>query len=86
MDYKQIVQDRLSTENSKRLLNKQIDIYEKVKKSNIIKKNYEIGQRVFLKKGTILHGTYKNLEGLRKIVNEGLISSEFVEGRLSKYK
>lgn len=50
MDYKQIVQDRLSTENAKRLLNKQIDIYEKVKNSNIIKKNYEIGQRVFLKK------------------------------------
>lgn len=86
MDYKQIVQDRLSTENAKRLLNKQIDIYEKVKNTNIIKKKYEIGQPVFLKKGTILHGTYKNLEGLRKIVNEGLISSEFVEGRLSKYK
>ena len=50
MDYKQIVQDRLSTENAKRLLNKQIDIYEKVKNSNIIKKNYEIGQRVFSKK------------------------------------
>lgn len=38
MDYKQIVQDRLSTENAKRLLNKQIDIYEKVKNTNIIKK------------------------------------------------
>lgn len=50
MDYKQIVQDRLSTENAKRLLNKQIDIYEKVKNTNIIKKKYEIGQPVFLKK------------------------------------
>ena len=46
---------------------------------------YKIGEEVFLKKGTLLHGTYKNLEGLKEIVKNGLISSWFIDGRLSKY-
>lgn len=38
-----------------------------------------------MKKGTLLHGTYKNIEGLREIVKNGLISSWFINGRSSKY-
>ena len=86
MNYQRIIQKELNIEGSKILLRKQIETYERVKNTNANKECYEIGQAVFLKKGTILHGTYKNLEGLKKIVNEGLISSEFIKGRLSKYK
>lgn len=32
-----------------------------------------------------MHGTYKNLEGLKEIMENGLISSWFIDGRLSKY-
>ena len=46
---------------------------------------YNIGDLVRLKKGTLLHGTYKNFEGLKEIVKNGLISSWFIDGRLSKY-
>ena len=38
-----------------------------------------------MKKGTLLHGTFKNIEGLKYILKDGLISSWFIEGRLSKY-
>ena len=38
-----------------------------------------------MKKGTLLHGTYRNIEGLKNIVDEGLIASVFTNGRLSKY-
>ena len=41
--------------------------------------------RTFLKKGTLLHGTYKNIDGLKEILNDGLISSWFIDGRGSKY-
>lgn len=39
----------------------------------------------FFKKGTLIHGTYKNIEGLRNIAKSGLITSWFIDGRLSKY-
>ena len=35
--------------------------------------------------GTLLHGTYKNMDCLREIVKVGLISSLFINGRYSKY-
>lgn len=46
---------------------------------------YNIGDDVVLKKGTLLHGTFRNIEGLRDIVKQGLIASWFVDGRISKY-
>lgn len=47
--------------------------------------NYNVGDRVLLKKGTLLHGTYKNIEGLEEIVKNGLVSSWFIDARKSKY-
>ena len=32
-----------------------------------------------------MHGTYKNIDGLKEILKEGLISGWFIDGRLSKY-
>ena len=51
-----------------------------------LKKNkYKIGDHVLLKKGTLLHGTYRNIEGLYDISKNGLIASLFIDGRISKY-
>lgn len=47
--------------------------------------NYSIGDKVYLKKHTLLHGTYKNIEGLEEIVKNGLISSWFTDLDQSKY-
>ena len=71
--------------NAKKLLNDQIKAYYEAKECNIEKQTYNIGEKVKLKKGTLLHGTYKNIAGLKEIVKEGLISSWFIDGRLSKY-
>lgn len=46
---------------------------------------YNIGDDVILKKETLLHGTFRNIEGLKDIVNQGLIASWFIDGRISKY-
>lgn len=71
--------------NGKKILIEQIKKYYKVKKCIIKKDTYKAGEIVKLKKGTLLHGTYKNIDGLKEIINNGLISSWFIDGRTSKY-
>lgn len=63
----------------------QVDNYYNCSDNINISHTYKVGDDVYLKKGTLLHGTYKNMDGLRSIVENGLISSLFVDGRLSKY-
>ena len=71
--------------NGKKILIEQIRKYYEAKKCSIRKDTYNVGEEVILKKGTLLHGTYKNIDGLKEILKDGLISSWFIDGRLSKY-
>lgn len=71
--------------NGKKILIEQIKKYYEAKNSSIEKDTYNVGEEVILKKGTLLHGTYKNIDGLKEILKDGLLSSWFIEGRLSKY-
>lgn len=71
--------------NGKKILIEQIRKYYEVKNCSIKKDTYNIGDEVKLKKGTLLHGTYKNIDGLMEILKDGLISSWFIDGRISKY-
>lgn len=84
-DYIDMVKKYIKNYNSQIIMINQINRYFHYKNKDIDLKKYKIGDEVFLKKGTLLHGTYKNLEGLKEIVNNGLISSWFINGRLSKY-
>lgn len=84
-EYIKIVKSKLSGKPKKIML-EQIENYYDVKNSEYISQNrFENGENVLLKKGTLLHGTYKNIEGLKSILDDGLISSWFTYGRLSKY-
>lgn len=71
--------------NGKKILIEQIRKYYEVKNYSIKKDTYNIGDEVKLKKGTLLHGTYKNIDGLKEILKDGLILSWFIDGRISKY-
>ena len=77
--------DEIYPKNSKKIIKKQIELFNNLKNVKIKKKKYKIGDKVILKKGTLLHGTYKNIEGLKEIVKNGLVSSDFTKGRKSKY-
>ena len=83
-DYIKITKEKLNN-NSKDIMLEQINNYYKAKEYVIPKCKYSIGDDVKLEKGTLLHGTYKNIDGLKEILNDGLISSWFIDGRLSKY-
>lgn len=83
-DYIKISNEKL-VGNSKNIMVNQIENYYLAKECNTQNNKYQIGEKVLLKKGTLLHGTYKNLEGLKEIIKDGLISSWFIDGRLSKY-
>lgn len=78
-------ENELLDEKGKKKLVMQIKKYYEAKNSVIDKDKYNVGDTVKLKKGTLLHGTYKNLDGLKEILKDGLISSWFIDGRLSKY-
>ncbi len=83
-DYIKIASTRL-TDNAKNIMLEQINNYYELKKYKLDKCKYKIGDDVKLEKGTLLHGTYKNIDGLKEILKNGLISSWFIDGRLSKY-
>lgn len=83
-EYLKIIKEKLDNK-SVNILSSQIENYYKSKEYLLPKNEYKIGDKVFLKKGTLLHGTYKNIEGLKEILKDGLISSWFIDGRVSKY-
>ena len=70
---------------ARKIVLEQIDNYYSTLNLKISYTTYKEGDNVYLKKGTLLHGTYRNIEGLIDIVNNGLIASIFTNGRLSKY-
>lgn len=82
--YIKITNEKLS-DNSKEIMINQINNFYGAIDYKLPNHNYNIGDRVFLKKGTLLHGTYKNIEGLEEIVRNGLVSSWFIDARVSKY-
>ncbi len=85
-DYIKITNEKLVNSVSKDIMIKQINAYYDAKENYTIPNHtYKINDDVILKKGTLLHGTYKNIDGLREIVKDGLISSWFIDGRGSKY-
>lgn len=83
-DYIKIVDEKLS-DSSKKIMIEQINKFYEAKAYKLDKHKYEVGDDVKLLKGTLLHGTYKNIDGLISIVNDGLISNIFTDSRLSKY-
>lgn len=46
---------------------------------------FKVGEKVFLKKGTLLHGTTRNLAGLHDIVSKGYICGYFNGAKRSRY-
>lgn len=84
-DYIKTINEKIDG-NARKLLLKQVTrYYNAVDNYKIENNHYKIGDLVELKKGTLLHGTYKNIEGLEKIAKDGLICDLVVEGRSSKY-
>jgi len=73
-------------DNSKKIMLNQINNYFDCPSDLIIKHSYNVGDDVYLTQGTLLHGTYKNFDGLNSISKNGLISGDFISGRLSKYR
>ena len=84
--YIEIVKEKIKNSNAKDIVIKQIEKYYEALKNYIpLTPSYKVGDQVYLSKGTLLHGTYKNIEGLKEIAENGLISNLFIDGRSSKY-
>lgn len=83
-DYIKIINKKVDG-NARDIMLEQLDNYYEASKCVLPKHNYSLGDKVYLKKGTFLHGTFKNIKGLEEIVNNGLKSNWFINGRLTKY-
>lgn len=84
--YIEIVKEKIKNSNAKDIVIKQIKkYYEALENYTPLAPSYKVGDQVYLSKGTLLHGTYKNIEGLKEIAENGLISNLFIDGRSSKY-
>ena len=85
--YAEYVEQNIKNSEAKKILLQQIENYFKIEKEFVpTVSNYQVGDSVYLPKGTLLHGTYKNIEGLQEIVKSGLMSNMFIDGRdKSKY-
>lgn len=81
----QIIEEKF-TNQSKYIMINQFKRFNEIKSTPLPnEKKYNIGEEVILKKGTLLHGTYKNLDGLKHIATNGLVASDFINSRKSKY-
>ncbi len=83
-DYIKIANEKLDDKLSKKMID-QIERYYMAKKYVLPKNKYKIGDSVKLKKGTLLHGTYKNIDGLRAIAEAGLLASWFINERITYF-
>lgn len=83
-DYIKIAKKKFKGKARKIVL-EQMENYYNILNHKISYTTYKEKDSVYLKKGTLLHGTYRNIEGLIDIVNNGLIASLLTNGRLSKY-
>ena len=84
-EYINLVNDKISNFKTKEIMIRQIDNFFAVKKILLKHHTYNVGDLVYLKKGTLLHGTYKNIDGLREICQNGLVASLFINDKISKY-
>ena len=82
-DYIKITKEKIKKNTN--IMLEQIDRYYKAKEYTLPTCKYKVGDDVKLLKGTLLHGTYKNIDGLKKILDDGIISSWFIDARESKY-
>ena len=81
-EYIRITNEKLS-HNCRKLMLNQIERYYSAKEYHLPNNEYQSGDEVKINKGTLLHGTYKNIDGLKEILKDGLISSWFIDGRMS---
>ncbi len=84
-DYLKIAKKKIKKRKQKKILLDQIELYYSLNITFVPKHHYKLGDDVFLTKSTLLHGTYKNIDGLREIAFNGLIAGAFAGGRNSKY-
>ena len=61
-EYINLVNDKISNFKTKEIMIRQIDNFFAVKKIFLKHHTYNVGDLVYLKKGTLLHGTYKNID------------------------
>ena len=82
--YQKFINNTLKNKESKKIFLEQIDNFFEAKKETVTyHKRYALKDKVILEKGSLLHGTYKNLSGLNEIIKNGFVAGVMNGGRRS---
>ncbi len=87
---KKLILNRLKTKyqdlDALRKMKEQLDYYFLAGENYYLEKNnYQLNDEVILKKGTLMHGTFKKGSELQDIKENGLLASVLINDRQSKY-
>ena len=76
-EYIKYVNDNFVGKTKELLINQINKFYEYKDNFELDKHSYKLGDNVYLKKGTFMHGTYKNMDGLDIIAQDGFTAGTF---------
>lgn len=76
-EYIKYVNDNFVGKTKELLINQINKFYEYKDNFKLDKHSYKLGDDVYLKKGTFMHGTYKNMDGLDIIAQDGFTAGTF---------
>ena len=76
-EYVKIVNEKFNGK-SKELLLENIDLFYK-DDIDIVKNKYNIGDNVFLKKGTFIHGIFGEIDNFDFVINNGFVATDFMD-------
>lgn len=86
MNYNELINKYFKNNKVKKCFLNQVDLYNKIKETIIIHNKYNIGDKVVLNKGTLLHGTRISVDNLFKIKEKGILAVEFYDKKYPNQK
>lgn len=86
MNYNELINKYFKNNKVKKCFFNQVDLYNKIKENIIIHNKYNIGDKVILNKGTLLHGTRISVDNLFKIKEKGILAVEFYDKKYPNQK
>ena len=86
MNYVDLINKYFKNKKVKECFLHQLSLYNQIKENVVINNKYNIGDKVFLNRGTLLHGTKVDVDNLSKIKENGILAVEFYDKQYPNQK
>ena len=86
MNYVDLINKYFKNKKVKECFLHQLSLYNQIKENVVINNKYNIGDKVFLNRGTLLHGTKVDVDNLSIIKENGILAVEFYDKQYPNQK